>query len=230
MMSQLALGIFLRDDATFNNFYAESNSQLCVGLKASSSGEGERFHYLWGSTGVGRTHLLQACCHHASQFDLRSVYLPMNDILQLSPHCLDDLESLALVCIDDIHLIARNSVWEEAFFHFYNRMQFTSTRLVVAAGCAPADLGLSLRDLSSRLSACLVFHMHGLSDEGKLRALQMHAKTRGLDLPNDVGQFVLRRCLRDMSTLCAVLDKLDEASLAAQRKLTVPFVKSVLKL
>ena len=80
----------------------------------------------------------------------------------------------------------------------------------------------------SRLSLALVFQLQQLSDEDKLRALQLRASRRGLNLPDDVGRFILTRGARSMSALFDLLDRLDQASLQAQRKLTIPFLKEIL--
>jgi DnaA family protein len=227
MSTQLALPLGLRDDATFDNFFLGVNQHCVTALIASASGSGYPFIYLWGQVGAGRSHLLQAACHLATQKNRTSVYLPLFTP-DLAPQILQDLEHINLVCIDDIEAIAQNKSWEEALFYLYNRMRDTGQTLLIAGAHPPQRLGLALPDLVSRLAWGVVFQLHTLSDEDKLAALALRSKLRGLVLSEEVGQFLLRRCPRDMSQLFSILDTLDKASLQAQRKLTIPFVKSVL--
>jgi DnaA-homolog protein len=228
MLTQLALPLGLRDDATFDNFYQGVNQHAMQAVIACASGEGYPFIYLWGQVGAGRSHLLQAACHLATEKNRSSVYLPLQTP-DLAPQILQNLEHINVVCIDDIEAIAKDKLWEEALFHLYNRMRDTKQALLIAGNNPPQRLGLLLPDLVSRLAWGVVFQLQVLSDEDKLAALQMRAKLRGLILNDEVGQFLLRRCPRDMPKLFALLETLDRASLQAQRKLTIPFVKSVLQ-
>lgn len=228
---QLPLGVRLRDDATFANFYPGANAaalgyveRLCE----PEAGWSDSLIYLWGSRGTGRTHLLQAACLRLQQRGELAVYLPMAQLIQDGPYLLDDLEHYELVCLDDIDSAARNDRWEEALFHLFNRLRDTGRRLLLSASTAPRESKIRLPDLKSRMMLALVFQMHRLSDEDKLRALQLRASRRGLHLNEEVGRFILTRGVRDTSALFDLLDKLDHASLQAQRKLTIPFLKETL--
>lgn len=230
MNNQLTLGVGLKDEATFANFYAGKNQQVITEIKKSAGGKGERVIYFWGGSGEGCTHLLQACCHEANQYRLRSVYLPLANLSDFSPAILEGLEALDLICIDDVHKIAGRPVWEEAFFHAYNRIHDAGKRLIVTANVMPKSLGVALPDVVSRLTWGMVFQLQPLSDLEKLKVLVMRAERRGMTLSEEVGKFILNHCPRHMSTLFAALDALDKVSLAAQRKLTIPFVKAVLQI
>jgi DnaA family protein len=227
---QLTLGVGLKDEATFANYYAGQNGALLQELTKTASGVGERVIYFCGSGGEGCTHLLQACCHEANHHKLTSVYLPLASLIDFSPAIFDGLESLALICIDDLHLIAGRPAWEEAFFHLYNRVHDAGKRLIVTANVKPKALGLVLPDLISRLSWGMVFQLQALTDTEKLAVLIMRAERRGMILSDDVGKFILNHCPRHMATLFAAFEALDKASLAAQRKLTIPFVKAILQI
>ena len=135
-----------------------------------------------------------------------------------------------LVCIDDLHLIAGRPAWEEAFFHAYNRIHDAGRRLIVTANVMPKSLGVTLPDVVSRLSWGVVFQLQSLTDTEKLAVLVMRAERRGMTLSEEVGKFILNHCPRHMSTLFAAFEALDKASLAAQRKLTIPFVKAILQI
>ncbi len=228
---QLPLGIRLRDDATFANFYPGANAAALGYVErvcSPEAGWSDELIYLWGNTGVGRSHLLQAACLRVEQRGELAVYLPLVDVAEYGPALLDNLEQSELVCLDDVDAIAGDPVWEEALFHLFNRLRDSGRRLLLAAGASPREIAVQLPDLKSRLSLSLVFQLQELSDEDKLRALQLRASRRGLNLPDDVGRFILTRGARNMSALFELLDRLDQASLQAQRKLTIPFLKQTL--
>lgn len=228
MTQQLVLGIAPRDDATFSNLCVGGNRQLTEALKKLSQKQGEQFIYMWGSTGVGRTHLLQACCHQARMFHFSSLYLPLARLSELNLDMLSDLEMLDLLCIDDIQHIAGITQWEEAFFHLYNRLRASQTRVVISANMPPKELGIQSPDVLSRLMWGLAFHIQALSEQEKLDSLYIRARARGLLMTEDVARFLLTRCNRDMRSLMMALDMLDKASMIEKRRLTIPFVKSVL--
>ena len=227
---QLTLSVSLRDDATFANYFSKQNAELVAELKRAASGEGQRAIYFHGAGGLGRTHLSQACCHHANQSGLHSIYLPLSSLMSYSPEILEGLEKLALVCVDDLHVIAGRRPWEEAFLYFYNRLMDEGGRLVMTAKSAPKSLGLILPDVASRLTAGVVYQLQPLADDEKLAALIKRAELRGLLLSEDVARFILTHCPRHMTTLFAALDALDKESLASKRRPTIPFVKEVLEI
>lgn len=225
---QLPLNIHLRDDAAFESFYPGPNQAVFNALWQFAHLQGEHFIYLWGCHGVGKTHLLQAVCHYVQDHYQTGFYLPFKEVDAYDVSVLEGLENFDLICLDDIHLIAGQSIWEEALFHLYNRLRDNQRYLLVSASAAAPYLGIKLPDLVSRLVWGLTFHLHELSDQEKLAALQFRAQLRGIKLNDSVGQFLLNRYARDMHGLFVMLDKLDQASLIAQRRLTIPFVKNVL--
>lgn len=230
-LTQFALALSLGDEVTFENFDPGNNVELIDLLKQTASNKGERILYICGTRGQGCSHLLQACCHEATQHQVSSVYLPLSQLITLSPdEVLHGLELLQLICIDDIHLVAGVPGWEEAVFHLFNRVYDAGGRIVITANDLPKSLPFRLPDLISRLSWGIVYQWRPLTDNEKLRVLTMRAKQRGIHLSEEVGKYILTHCPRHMSTLFAALDALDKASLAAQRRLTIPFVKEVLEI
>jgi DnaA family protein len=225
MSGQLPLYISLRDSATFANFLPADNAQLLLQLVDATSLKGERFIYLWGGPGSGKSHLLQAVCHALSASSHTGVYLPLAHT-GMRPEMLEGLENMPLIAIDDCQAIAGNRDWETALFNLYNRVRDRGEgHMIVTGSVNPQALGLVLPDFESRLLWGLVFQIQGLNDDQLAQALQMRAKGRGMDMPDDVAGYILRRCPRDMHTLFDLLDKLDHESLVAKRKLTIPFVK-----
>jgi DnaA family protein len=226
MSIQLTLPFQLHDDATFANFYPNKNEKLLRFLK----NQNEKFIYLWGHKSVGCTHLLQASCRQLREEKHSAIYLPLAELANYTPDILDNLETTELVCLDDIQCIAGKKIMEEAIFNLFNRLQLTSHRLLIAGKNIPQQLNLQLLDLTSRLSSGLIFQVKELEDEDKFSALQLRAKWRGLELSRETGEFLLNRMPRDFSALIAALEKLDTASLTEQRKLTIPFVKTILEI
>jgi DnaA family protein len=225
-MSQLALPLRLADHAVFASYLAAGNETLLATLRDLAAGGNGAGCWLWGSAATGKTHLLQAVCEEAGD---DSTYIPLSMFCGTSPEILEGLANRALICIDDIHLVAGQAEWEHALFVLYNQVLATEGRLIVAANAAPRSAGFELADLESRLSQLPIFQVQPLGDDETRQALQLRAAQRGLDLPDDTAQFLLSRSRRDMASLYAVLDKLDDEALRAQRRLTIPFVKEVLQ-
>ncbi|WP_345857418.1 DnaA inactivator Hda [Shewanella algae] len=229
---QLSLPVHLPDDETFNSYYpAAGNDELIQTLRACAEGRSQGAVYLWGPVKSGRTHLMHAACAHANELGRSSFYIPLGIHASISTALLEGLEQLDLVCIDDVDAIAGHPLWEEAIFDLYNRVaEQKHCALVVSGSAAPIDAGFALPDLISRMQWGLNYQLQPMADEEKLVALQRRAAMRGLQLPEDVGRFLLNRLARDLRTLFDVLDRLDKASMVHQRKLTIPFIKEMLRL
>ena len=232
MPQQLSLSVNLNDDATFENFYAPAqthNAMVVQGLREQVEGRGEAFIYLWGAPGCGLTHLLQAACHQAQEMGMSVQYLPLRDLVGYAPEELFiGLEELDLICLDCLPTIAGRADWELAIFNLYNRLRERGRRLLVAAEHNPRELAIALEDLRSRLQWGITYQVHNLSDDEKQQALQLRARARGLELNDEGAQYIIQRLPRDTNELFWQLQRLDQASLAEQRKLTIPFVKKVL--
>ncbi len=230
MSQQLPLALQLKASARFSNFVAGPNDELVGQLRRAASGGGETFFFCWGSAGSGKTHLLQASCQRAASQGRTAAYASLRDTESLSPALLEGWEQFDLVCLDDIDAIAGRPDWEEALFHLYNRIRERGNSLIVSASAPPAQLRIGLPDLLSRLGWGVIYQLKALNDAQRMQALQLRARQKGFDMPEETVDYLLRRLPRDMPALFDLLDRLDQASLAAQRKLTVPFVKSVLGL
>jgi len=231
MSEQLPLGLRLRASALFSNFVAAPRQQELFELLKQLTGGGFPAQlYCWGDVGSGKTHLLQASCRHADSLGRTAAYLPLKDCVELPPELVQGWDEFQLICVDDIDIAAGHHDWEEALFHLYNRLMERGGRWLAGATVAPGQLAIGLPDLVSRLGAGPTYQLRPLDDEQSLEAMRLRARQAGFDLPEDTGRYLLRHLPRDLPALMAVLEQLDTASLAAQRKLTVPFVKSVLDL
>lgn len=230
---QLSLGVSLRDDATFDNYFAagEINAVGLHALQDFAVGTQQELLLIWGARGVGLTHLLQAVCHKAAEQQRLVQYLPMADVrgYDASELC-DGLEEMDIVCLDGIEHICGNRHWEHAVFHLFNRLRDHGKSLLISSHTSPPSLPILLADLKSRLLGCVVYHIESLADNGKVEALRMRAAVRGFELSEDVANFIIKRASRDTVALFHMLNQLDDASLQEKRKLTIPFVKEILGL
>lgn len=225
-MSQLALPLSLADHAVFASFLPSGNEEvvnLLDGIATTSLGDG---CWIWGAASTGKTHLLQAVCERAGD---RSVYLPLDVLIDAGPELIEGLQSRDIICIDDISSVAGSDAWERALFILYNELVPHGGQLVVAARMAPRECPFALADLASRMSQLPTYNVQALDEQDRAAALKLRAGHRGLDLPDDTARFLLNRSRRDMRSLYELLDILDREALRAQRRLTVPFVRDVLK-
>ena len=225
--AQLTLGVRLRDAATFAAFEPGDNGAALAWLQGRIGAGAER-GWFWGPEGSGRSHLLQAACHAAVDQGLRAIYLPARELTTDAAAVLDGLESCRLVALDDVGDLAGHRGTELALFDLCNRLAERGGLLLAAASAAPLSHPWALADLASRLAAAAVFRLRPLSDGAKLTALQRRARLRGLELPTATARFILSRADRRPEALFDLLDELDLASLVAQRRLTVPFVRNLL--
>lgn len=226
MSGQLPLPIGLRPSAALDGFVPGDNAQPLAAVRACALGTGERLLFLAGPAGSGRTHLLAGACNLATAAGRTCAYLPLGEPSGLSPGLLADLEGLDLVCLDDLDGIAGDRPWEEAAFALFNGLRDRGGRLIVAAGRAPGDLPLAIPDLRSRLAWGLLLPVRPLRDDQLCTALEAAAAARGLRLGDGVARHLVERLPRALPDLLAALDRLDRASLAAKRPLTLPFVRA----
>lgn len=228
-MRQLPLGIQLGISLRFETYHEGANAAAVAGLAELVREAGRSPFWLYGPPGVGKTHLLQASCALAGSRGLTAAYLPLSAPAALVPGVLAGFERLDLVALDDLEAIAGVADWERALFTLYNGLAEQGGRWVCAAQQPPAATPFALPDLASRLSACVVHRLQPLAEGDQGAALKRRAAHRGLELPDETVSYLTRRAPRDFAALCRLLDELDSEALAAQRRLTVPFVREVLE-
>ncbi len=219
-MKQLVFDIAPPPRPTLENFIIGPNAEVLANVRAGLTGKShERFVYLWGGTGCGKSHLLQALAGAAVAHSQR-VYLTGE-----GPCSEEAVMACDLVLVDDV--LALDADDQSCLFNIMNRMRDTRGSLIVSGPCAPIHLKIR-EDLASRLAQCLVFQVKCLSDADKAQALMTHAQARGFTLPHEVAAYLLKKWQRDIPSLLAVLDALDRYSLEVKRPVTLPLVREVL--
>ena len=224
-MRQLPLGVQLGVSLRFDTFVPGANAAAVEALSRLADGRSSAPVWVYGPPGSGRSHLLQAVCAEAGRAGRPAAYLPLAQLRTDGPQLLDGFEQLALVALDDVDAVAGDPAFEAALFTLYNGLAEQRASLAIATAGSPAATAVRLPDLASRLRACEVHRIEPLAESLQPDALRRRAERRGLELPDETLAFLTRRAPRDFATLCRMLDALDTESLAAQRRLTVPFVR-----
>ena len=243
---QLPLPVSLPVDETFNSFVSGTDTELVTllqalalavpdwrdaGLLQGLASSKLPMVTLLGSEGRGKSHLLYALCHEMADRDIPHVYLNLNNARDWPANAFEGLETLPLVCLDNVHAIAGNETLELALFDLINRVvESQQTVLVCSSRLGPSNPAFVLPDLRSRLSWGVTYQLHSLSDDERKRVVRNRATARGLKLSEQALQFLLHHSERDMPSLINLLDRLDTRSLQEQKKLSVNMVKRELGL
>jgi DnaA family protein len=228
MIPQLPLALRWPRRQRFEHFHAGANAAALAAVQAFATDVGMPWVYLHGAAGSGRSHLLMAACQAASALGRRVQYLPMATLGDRAA-ALRGVVGSELLALDDLGAIAGDREAEHALFDLYNRARAEGSALLFAADATPAQLGLVLPDLRSRLGACTQFALKPLDDVERRAVLKAQAASRGIELDDSVLDWLFARYARDLGALLDLLDKLDQASLAAQRRITIPFLRSFLR-
>ena len=199
-----------------------------VGSTASQLQHLQGLILLSGGRGSGKSHLLQGLCHEAQEQGRTTMYLA--SLASLEASVLDSLETIDLVCLDDIDAVISRDDWQRALFHLVNAMKDSGGKLVLSSSRSVADLEVSLADLDSRLKAGFLLSTDQLDDEQKFDVIRRKAERRGFEMSDEVCRFILSRARRDMHHLAQLIEQLDEETLRRQKKVTIPFVKQALGL
>lgn len=228
MNPQLPLALKFSSDQRFALFVGDARA--VAACRARALGEEHSPLLLQGAEQVGKTHLLLAACAEASQAGRRVRYLPLAALGERLQDAIDDESYADLIAVDQLDAAFGDAEAERALFRLHNRAFDARIPLIYASRLGPDADALALPDLRSRLGHCERVSLQPLEETQRREALRLRAAARGLELDDTAMEFLFRRIGRDLGTLTVLLDRLDRASLAAQRRLTVPFLKSVLGL
>lgn len=232
MYPQLNLDIQLKIEFRLDNFIADSPQAIELHHQLTHLAElpSDLVMFVYGESGSGKSHLLQSACHLAGKLDMSCCYLPMSDLSAATPDLLTGLDQLDLICIDDLQTLAGDSEWELALFNLYNNCRQNQSRLIFASQQRPAECGFRLADLTSRLNWGLTYALPELGDSQKKSLVQQRAKEIGLIFDDATCDYILQRCHRQTGELMQFLDRLDQHSIAGQRRITTPLVRELIQL
>lgn len=240
---QLPFDFSVSEKFTFSNFLVSAKNAEIVKLLENIDTFNEHLAFIWGNSGVGKSHLLQALCHE-HEYEMKDeedsktkdaepqkshcLYLPMQKIKVFGPEVFNSLHHMDVICIDDFDSVTGDNEWEESLFEFFNRSREEGVKLIVSANNPPRGVDFSLPDLASRMSWGVIYQLFELNDDEKISALDRRAREKNMPMNNEVLQYIYMRHSRDLQSLLSVLDKLDQLSLAEKRRLTIPFIKQVM--
>ena len=225
--AQLPLSLRPPPDQRLETFVAPPDGALDQ-LRALAHGTHADWLYMAGPAASGKTHLLLGTCAATREAGRRAAYLPLAAAAGRLREALDAMEGHDLLALDGVEAVVGRREDEVALFDAHNRARARGTTVVYAARQAPDALSPGLPDLHSRLSQCTRLVLSPLDDAGRREVLRTRAQRRGWALDEAALDWLLRRVGRDLAGLTALLDRLDQASLAAQRRVTVPFLRQVL--
>jgi len=229
MSAQLPLTLRWPAHQRFEAFDVGDNGVAVDLLRRAASESEQASLYLSGPTGSGRTHLLIATCAAANAAGRSAQYLPLASLHANADAAIRAFGGSTLLAIDDVDAIAGEGAAEHALFDLYNRCRAEDATLLFVAKAPPAQTGIALPDLVSRLGACTQIVLKPLAEEQRRELVRARAAARGIELDETVLDWLFAREKRDLGSLLGVLDRVDAASLAAQRRVTVPFLRKLLE-
>jgi len=244
-MFQLPLNITLDSSATLDSFFVGLNDELIAKIQAYSN---DQFYYnntshinetsinennmlfIWGAEDSGKSHLAQATCQMFDKIaDKTCVFLPLNN-KEISHHILEGLENIDLVCIDSLEFVRGDLEWQVSLFNLYNDLKDANKKLIIFSKQSPSQIQLELTDLLSRLNSMPIYKLHKIDEQQLVEFVQASGKNIGMEINVEVANFLLSRSDRSVINLKNIISKLDEQSLAHQRRITIPFIKDILEI
>ncbi|MEK9721664.1 MAG: DnaA regulatory inactivator Hda [Quisquiliibacterium sp.] len=223
---QIGLPLRLKDSASLENFFVGDNQQVVDLLKSLADRQTQRVAYLHGPLGSGKSHLLQAFCRKGLSDGKTPFYISLA-MREVPIEVLDDLAFQGAVCLDDVDAVAGRKDWEEGLLNLFETLAAEGGQFLLAGRYPPIQAGFVLADLATRLASGGVWAVQPLAEQDLPEAMRLRARQRGLDLPDAVISYLIRRMPRDPASVFALLDEIDRQALAHQRRLTVPFVKDL---
>jgi len=227
---QLPLSLRWPSHQRLDAFVVGANSHALDAVRVCAEARSDAWLYLNGPRGSGKTHLLIGACRVALESGRNARYLPLGllDGSRAEAIASFGAERDELLAIDDVQAIAGDADAERALFDLYNRAREARATLLFAASAPPNRLGLQLPDLVSRLSACTQHALQPLDETGRREVLRLRAQQRGLEIDDAVLDWLFARQPRDLAALMDLFERLDHAALAAQRRITIPFLREML--
>lgn len=189
---------------------------------------GGEWVYLAGAPATGKTHLALGLCAAAEAAGRSAHYLPLAALAGRLGDALPMPQAHAVYALDGVDGVAARREDEIALFHFHNAARGAHAAVLYTGNAIPDALGLGLPDLRSRLSQLTRIVLQPADDATRARILRLRAERRGILFDEAAIDWLLKRVGRDLGSLTRLFEMLDRESLAAQRRLTVPFLRQLL--
>ena len=228
-MNQIPLALRWPRRQRFEHFHAGENAAAVAAVQRTVEQADAPWVFLAGASGSGKTHLLAAACQAASEAGRRVQYLPLGALRGPAQDAIRGSGGCDLLALDDVDAVAGNAAAEHALFDLYNRCRAEATTLLFAATLPPTQLPLALPDLRSRLGMCTLALLRPLTEAERREVLRKRARARGIELDDAVLDWLFAHHARDLGALGELLEDIDHASLAAKRRVTVPFLRELLR-
>lgn len=229
MIRQIPLDLRWPPHQRLDAFWPGANDAAWRQVSALAQHAAHAWLFVHGASGAGKTHLLIGACRAVVEAGHAARYLSLASVPAPRAEAIAGTEADGFLAIDDVQEIAGDRDAERALFDLYNRARAGNARMLFAASASPAELGIALPDLVSRLAACTQGALHPLDDADRRAMLRSLAARMGLRLDDDVLDWWFARQPRDPASLVALLQRIDRAALAAQRRVTIPFLRELLR-
>lgn len=228
MIRQIPLDLRWLPHQRLDAFWPGANQTALREVTALTRDTDHAWLFLHGAAGTGKSHLLIGACRAAIDAGGPARYVSMASVPEPRAEAIAAIAAEGIVAVDDVQAIASDRDAERALFDLFNRARAASVRMLFAATSSPPELGIALPDLVSRLSGCTQCALRPLDDAGRRGMLRLLAGRMGLRLDDDVLDWWFARQPRDPASLVALLQRIDRAALAAQRRVTIPFLRELL--
>lgn len=228
MNAQLPLVLRWPGQQRLEKFVVGDNAAAIALVREAAISGDSPWVFASGPVGCGKTHLLIAACAAANAHGRSAQYLPLAKLSGDRAAVIRAFGGSNLLALDDIVAIAGDAAAEHALFDLYNRCKVEKSTLLFSAGKPPSQVGIQLPDLGSRLAACAQATVKPLGDAARREAVRTRATARGLTLDDAVLDWLFAHAQRDLGSLTALIERLDHESLAAKRRITVPFLRQFL--
>ncbi len=219
-MRQVPLALGPEPNWRLDTFLPGANAQWQQVYAALAQPQPATPLYLWGPPGSGKTHLLRAAAALAQE---RSQLVVALDCSGVPPWEFD--EQTGLLLLDDCDRYDTRR--QQAAFALFVQATTLGVPVLAAGRLPPVDLPIR-DDLRTRLGWGLVYQLVPPGEDHVRALMRREADRRGIVLSDDVIDYLLKRCARDLGHLMHLLDRLDQQALAAKRAITLPLVRQVL--
>jgi chromosomal replication initiator protein len=175
--------------------------------------------FIYGGTGMGKTHLLHAIGHEllAQHPSIRLLFTSSERFMNEMITCIrlermswfhQRYRSADVLLVDDIQLLGNKERTQEEFFHTFNELHDGQKQIVISSDCPPKDIPGLLERLRSRFEWGLMADMQPPDLETKMAILDKKAEMEGVILPEDVRAFMASRTKSNVRELEGALVKL----------------------